>query len=66
MLLYTMLAYLMLFTALFNAVCLYNACFLLLNFALLFLQMSFAFMLCVLVIDTLLFSIVVFRNAQCF
>ena len=45
MLLYIMLAYLMLFAALSNAVCLYDASFIII-FGLLFLQMLFVFMLC--------------------
>ena len=53
--LYVTLAYLMLLTALFNAVCLHNArvfsYFLPLTFALLFIQMLFVFMLCLRVID---------------
>ena len=48
MLLCIMLAYLMLFAALFNAVCLYNTY---LFFAI-DLQMPFVFMLCLWVIDT--------------
>ena len=55
MLLYIMLAYLMLFTALFNAVCLYNAYFLQLTFA-----KPFCFHALSLVIDTVcLFKILV-------
>ena len=48
--LYIILAYIMLFPALFDAVCLYNAClflyFLPLTFTLLFIQIRFVLMLC--------------------
>ena len=60
--LYTMLAYLMLFAALSNAVCLHSAFFLHL-----FLQMLFVFMLCLgLLTHSLLISCVNLHHAQCF
>ena len=60
--LYIMLAYLMLFAALSNAVCLNNA-----SFFHLFLQMLFVFMLCVgLLSHSLFISCVNLHQAQCF
>ena len=57
MLLYIMLAYLMLFAALSNAVCLYNA----------FLQMLFVFMLCLGLLTHNLFILsMILHHAQCF
>ena len=61
--LYVMLAYLMLFAALSNAVCLYNACF----FCYWFLKMLFDFMLCLgLLTHSLFVSSMIFHHAQCF
>ena len=61
--LYIMLAYLMLFAALSNAVCLYNASF----FFHLFLQMLFVFVLCLgLLSHSLFISCVNLHHAQCF
>ena len=60
--LYIMLAYLMLFAALSNAVCLYNGFFLLLIFA-----NAFCFMLCLgLLTHSLFISGMIFHHAQCF
>ena len=60
-----MLAYLMLFAALCNAVCLYNAFFFF--FLLLILQMLFVFMLCLgLLTHSLFISSMIFHHAQCF
>ena len=60
--LYIMLAYLMLFAALSNAVCLYNA-----SFLYLILQMIFVFMLCLgLLSHSLFISCVNLHHAQCF
>ena len=62
MLLYIMLVYLMLFAALSNAVCLYNA-----FFAMYFLQMLFIFMLCLGLLTHILFiSCIYLYHAQCF
>ena len=61
--LYIMLAYLMLFAALSNVVCLYNAS-LFFHF---FLQMLYVFMLCLgLLTHSLFISCVDFHHAQCF
>ena len=61
MLLYIMLGYLMLFTALSNAVCLHNA------FFLIFLLMLFVVMLCLgLLTHSLLISSIILHHAQCF
>ena len=65
MLLYIMLAYLMLFAALTNAVCLYNAS----SFFLLLLIFAnaFCFMLCLdLLTSSLFISGMIFHHAQCF
>ena len=60
--LYIMLTYLMLFAALSNAVCLYNAFFLLLIFA-----NAFCSMLCLgLLTHSLFISSMIFHHAQCF
>ena len=60
--LYIMLAYLMLFAALSNAVCMHNAFFLLLIFAI-----AFCFMLCLgLLTYSLFISGMIFHHAQCF
>ena len=57
--LYIMLAYLILFAALSNAVCLYNAFFLFAN--------AFCFMLCLgLLTNSLFISSMIFHQAQCF
>ena len=57
MLLYIMHAYLMLFAALSNAVCLYNA----------FLLLIFVFMLCLgMLTHSLFISSMIFHNVQCF
>ena len=57
-----MLAYLMLFDALYNAVCLHNA---FLSFYL-FLQMLFVFMLCLgLLTHSLFISSMILQHAQC-
>ena len=59
--LYIMLAYLMLFAALSNAVCLHNA------FFLFFLQMLFVFMICLgLLTHSLFISSMILHHAQCF
>ena len=61
--LHIMLAYIMLFAALSNAVCLYNGSF----FFHLFLQMLFVFMLCLSLLSHNLFiSCVNLHHAQCF
>ena len=61
--LYIVLAYLMLFSALTNAVCLYNASF----FCHGFLQMLFIFMLCLcLLTHSRFISFFDFHHAQCF
>ena len=61
--LYVMLAYLMLFTALSNAVCLYNASF----FLLLIFANAFCFMLCLgLVTHSLFISSMIFHHAIMF
>ena len=61
--LYIVLAYLMLFAALYNAVCLYNASF----FCHLFLQMLFIFMFCLGVLTHSLFiSCINLHHALCF
>ena len=71
MLLYIAFACLMQFTALFNAVCSYNAClcfivYFTLRFALLLLiQMIFVFILCHCVIDTYT-SIITLHHVLCF
>ena len=63
-LLYVMLAYLMLFAALSNAVCLYNASFLF--FAMIF-ENAFCFMLCLgLLTHSLFISSMIVHHAQCF
>ena len=60
-LLYIMLTYLMLFAALSNAVCLYNALFRLI------LEDAFCFMLCLgLLTNSLFISSMIFHHAQCF
>ena len=60
--LYIMLAYLMLFAALSNAVCLHNA-----SFSNLFMQVLFVFMLCLgLLSHSLFISCVDLHHAQCF
>ena len=60
---YVMLAYLMLFAALSNAVCLYNAFF----FLLLIFANAFCFMLCLgLLKHSLFISNMIFHHAQCF
>ena len=62
-LLYIMLAYLMLFAALSNAVCLYNAYF----FAIDFLQMLLVFMLCLGLLTHGLFIVnIILDHAHCF
>ena len=64
MLLYLMLAYLMLFAALSNAVCLYDAFFF---FCYLFLQMIFVFIICLgLLTHSLFISSMILLLAQCF
>ena len=61
--LYIVFAYLMLFAALTNAVCLYNASF----FAIEILQMLFIFMLCLcLLTHSLFISFFNLHHAQCF
>ena len=61
---YAMLAYLMLFAALSNAVCLYNA---LLLFFLLIFENAFCFMLCLgLLTHSLFISSMIFHHALCF
>ena len=66
MLLYIMLAYLMLFAALSNAVCLYDASFFFF-FAIVLLQMLFVFMLCLgLLTHSLFSSSMILHHAQCF
>ena len=61
--LYVMLAYLMLFAALSNAVCLYNAFF----FLLLIFANAFCFMLCLgLLTHSLFISGVILHHVQCF
>ena len=60
-----MLAYLMLFAALSNAVCLYNAFFSF--FCYLFLQMLFVLVLCLgLFAHSLFISSMIFNHMQCF
>ena len=62
MMLYIMLAYLMLFAALSNVVCLYNA-----FFFLFFLQMLFVFILCLgLLTHNLFISSIILHHAKCF
>ena len=62
MLLYIMLAYLMLFASLSNAVCLYNAS----SFSPLILLMIFVFMLCLgLLTNSLFISCINLNHAQC-
>ena len=62
MLLYIMLAYLMLFAALSNAVCLYNAFLFAIDFA-----NAFCFMRCLsLLTHSLFISSMIFHHAQCF
>ena len=57
--LYIVLAYLMLFAALSNAVCFYNAFF--------FLRIIFVFMLCLgLLTNSLFISSMILHHAQCF
>ena len=64
MLLYIMLAYLMLFAPLSNAVCLFNASFF---FFLLILQILFVFMLCLgLLTHSLFTSSMILNHEQCF
>ena len=64
LMLYIMLAYLMLFAALCNAVCLYNASFL---FLLLIFANAFCFMLCLdLLTHSLFISSMIFHRVQCF
>ena len=61
LMLYIMLAYLMLFAALSNAVCLYNA------FLLLILANAFCFTICLgLLTHNLFISSMIFHHAQCF
>ena len=62
--LYIVLAYLMLFAAFSNAVCLYNASFL---FLLLIFANAFRFILCLgLLTHSLFISSMIFHHAQCF
>ena len=62
--LYVMLIYLMLFAALSNAVCLYNAFF---NFIFIDFYKCFSFMLCLgLLTHSLFISSMNFHHAQCF
>ena len=67
MILYIILAYLMLFAALFNAVSLHNACFLPLTSVFLSMKMLFVFILCLgLLTHSLFISNSTLHHGQCF